>query len=687
MPTQVQSFPLNGGLNVADEQMKLKPGEMADCLNVEVGIAGGYSRAGGYERDDRTELPSAAAYRLITLSAGGPRPIQYGDAIVGGTSGATATVCGQAALTAGGWDDTTAEGTVGITQIAGTFQAGEQITIGGIYAFTLTAVDEPASLDDANRDEYIRGAANARRALIEAVPGAGPVRAVFFLYGDMYAIRDKADNSGGGIYKADPSFGWTLQAMNLLLPFKNGATVIKEGDTINGQTSGATATVARVALTSGYWTGGTAKGFLSIRGVTGTFNAAENIREGVTVYAATDGATSTPTLPVGGTYEVVTHNFYASYETKRAYIVNGVGKAFEFSEDTFVPITTGMTDDRPEHIAIHKNYLFLTFKGSVQNSGAAEPHAFTVRLGANEIGIGDYVTAIYSVRNDVLGIASRNSIHLLYGASATDWELKKLSSTIGAYSRCMIDVPNSTVVLDTNGVQSVAATQSFGDFEGASLSRRVNELLRNMTATPIGMVINRIKSQIRIFYADGSGIFATYAGDKIIGWSKVFYPVTFAFVRNDEDASGNEITLAGGTDGYVYRLDSGNSYDGELIPAFIRLPFFHYGSPERRKRWRKLVAEMSSRDTIPLQYATEYDYGDPQYISFLPPFDSANGGLYDRDTFGEFVYDGGFLTKINGDIDGVSANLAILLYCEDDVSDPWTIEAMHVHFSPLGLMR
>ena len=688
MPTQVQSFALTGGLNVADEQMKLKPGELVDCLNVEVNAFGGYARAGGYERTDgRPELPSLTTYRMLGITLGGPRALVYGDQLVGVTSSATATVCGAASITDGDWSTTTAEGTVGIALVTGAFVAGEVVTTGGIYAFVVQSADADAALDDTNRSDYKRGAANAQRALIAAVPGTGPVRSVFTLKGALYAIRDKADNSGGGIYRADGAGAWVLQAMNPLLPFGTGGVVISEGMTVNGQTSGATGYVERVAFTGGDWNSSTATGYLSLSGITGTFVSGENIRVGVTTHAVSTGVTTVPTLPVGGAYEVALWNFYGSFDTERAYIVNGVSKAFEFSEDCYVPITTGMTDDQPEHIAIHKNYLFLSFKGSVQNSGAAEPHAFTVRLGANEIGAGDYVTSLYSIRQDVLAIATKNTIQLLYGSGATDWQLKKMTSSMGAFARCVIDVPGSSVVLDTNGMQTIASAQAFGDFESASLSRKVNKVLRAAATEPLGLVCVRTKSQIRCYYPDGTALFATYAGDKIAGWTKLAYPTEFACLWNGEDADGAEVTLAGGTDGYVYLLDSGNSYDGETIDSLIRLPFHHYGSPERRKRWRKIVVESNARDQIPLQYAVEYDYGDWQYLSFTPSFDPANGGIYDRDAFNDFVYDGGFLTKIVGHVDGVSANLSVLLYCSDDVSDPWNVEALHIHFSPLGLMR
>lgn len=693
MTTQTQSFAFAGGLNVADEQMKLKPGEMTDCLNIEVGIAGGYKRADGFERTDgRDEKPSLATYRMLSIASGGPRELANGDVITGRTSGATAVVCGQAALTSGAWAALSAAGAVGVTQITGTFIVGERVTITGIEAFSVAGLDEPSSLDDVYRTQYIAGAANAARALITQPPGSGPTRAVFTLKGAMYAIRDNAGGTAGVIHRANGALGWTAQPFNQLLGFDTGGVFIPEGSVVNGQTSGATATVARTAFSGGDWNSATARGNLSLTNVVGTFQDNENIRVGVVVSALVNGAISTPTLAPGGTYEVVLHNFYGAYDTQRAYIVNGVGKGFEFSEGVYVPMTTGMPDDKPEHITIHKNYVFMSFKGSVQNSGVAEPHAWTARLGSNEIGAGDYVTALYSLRQDVLCIATTNTLQLLYGSNATDWDLKnisKMNSAIGAFPRCVIDVPNSSVVLDSNGVQAVTSTASFGDFEGSSLSRRVNKLLRAMPTKPVGMVGNRIKSQIRIIYPTGEAIYATYAGDKIAGWSKLMFPKTFEMVWNGEDADGAEVTLAAGTDGYVYQLDSGNSFDGEKIAALIRLPFHHYGSPERRKRWRKLVVELSCRDVVPMQYATEYDYsGDDQYLSFVPPFISASGGFYDKGyVYGDFVYDGGVLTKINGDIDGVSANLGILIYSEDDTSAPWTAEAAHIHFSPYGLMR
>ena len=65
-----------------------------------------------------------------------------------------------------------------------------------------------------------------------------------------------------------------------------GTTEIVAGDLIVGATSGATATVLSVTLTSGTWAGGDAAGTLRLKGQVGTFQS-----ENVKVAAGTDEAT------------------------------------------------------------------------------------------------------------------------------------------------------------------------------------------------------------------------------------------------------------------------------------------------------------------------------------------------------------------------------------------------------------
>jgi len=694
MTRQIQSFALSGGLNTADEQIKLKPGELIDCMNIEMAVTGGYRRTDGYERfDGRTPTPSSMTYSVLTFAAGGPREFVVGDIVTGVASGKTAVICGPSVITSGDWASGSALGTVGIALATGSFTANEALSVGGIYAAVYQSV-AGESLDDTLRNDWIRGAANAARTLIQQVPGSGPVRGVVPFKGKVYAVRDNVAATAGQLFVSSAT-GWTAINPSSVISFNTGVSLISEGDTVNGQTSGATAVVKRVCLASGSW-GTNAAGSLALASITGTFASGENIRKATTVCAASTSLVTTPTLPAGGTYEFVLYNFYASYDTRRVYGVNAVGKAFEFDENAFTFINSGMPTDVAEHIAVHKNYLWLSFKGSVQNSGVGSPHAWTARLGSNEIGMGEQITALLSIRQDVLGISTTNSLSLLYGSSGTDWSLKPMSNKIGCYSRCMADMPGYTVVYDTNGVQSIAGAQSYGDFTAGMASRKIGQILNDTTATPLAIVANRFNGQLRLYFNDGTWCFATYGqgnavagmAPAIAGWTKGQYAHSFACVFAGEDGAGAETTFAGGADGYVYQLNSGNSFDGEKIPAMIRTAFHHYATPQRKKRFRKIALEMTSHNVLEIRVATEFDYGgDWQYLAELATYENAVNGLWDKARWELFVWDGGIMNTPNAWIDGVGKTLSMILYHEDDVVDTWTVQAAHVHFTPIGIER
>ncbi|MFK5282396.1 hypothetical protein ACI3PL_22830, partial [Lacticaseibacillus paracasei] len=64
-----------------------------------------------------------------------------------------------------------------------------------------------------------------------------------------------------------------------------------------------------------------------------------------------------------------------------------------------------MTTDTPTHVIQHRNYLFLSFLGSVQLSGIGNPYAWTAVLGAAEISTGSEVTGFLTQSGNGSGAA------------------------------------------------------------------------------------------------------------------------------------------------------------------------------------------------------------------------------------------------------------------------------------------
>jgi hypothetical protein len=118
---------------------------------------------------------------------------------------------------------------------------------------------------------------------------------------DLWAISINASGKAQAQYSNVPQ-EWTFQNADvadgntfygvfgyvLVVPFTTGSAAIKVGDTITGQSSGATGEVTGIAVTSGAWSG-TAAGFMYIKSKTGTFQDGENLQ----VAAATKAVSAT----------------------------------------------------------------------------------------------------------------------------------------------------------------------------------------------------------------------------------------------------------------------------------------------------------------------------------------------------------------------------------------------------------
>jgi len=90
---------------------------------------------------------------------------------------------------------------------------------------------------------------------------------------------------------ADGNTVYGLFGITRVLPFKQGSSEIKVGDTVTGATSGATAVVTGVVVTSGAWTG-TAAGYLFVKNQSTTaFQNSENLQVGGSTKAVSDTGT------------------------------------------------------------------------------------------------------------------------------------------------------------------------------------------------------------------------------------------------------------------------------------------------------------------------------------------------------------------------------------------------------------
>ena len=279
-----------GGLNTEDPQHDMPPGELVEVKNYEVRTRQGYRTFNGYERFDGQPAPSDATFYTLDFNTG-TEEIAVGATVTGLTSSATGIVVYAGVVESGSYVGGDAAGYLILDQVSGTFQAAENLQVSAATKAVAVADAVPAEADtQALYDTYLQAAIEYRRDQIAAVPGDGAVRGVNFYEGTLYAFRD--DSGVAKMYKSSTT-GWTLVALGSRIEFYDGQTAqIQEGVTLTGATSAATATVRRVAIHDGTFAAGTAQGQLTISGITGSFQADENLDVSFSNIATADGTQS-----------------------------------------------------------------------------------------------------------------------------------------------------------------------------------------------------------------------------------------------------------------------------------------------------------------------------------------------------------------------------------------------------------
>ena len=678
------TFPLLGGLDIVTPAIRTPPGRCIGGLNYEP-IERGYGRLQGHERFDGQPRPSAASYWTLLFDAGQTQ-ITQGQIVTGAISGATGIALFDAAADTGSWAGKDAAGTLVLTEVSGPFTDGEEVHVNAapVAVANGTSISR-GSMDDTTDETWYRAAIDYARARITTVPGSGPVRGVWVYNGDVYAVRDNMDATEGVLHMATGS-GWQAQTPGRSLAFTGGTKEIAEGNTITGATSGATAIVKRVIVTSGSWDASDAAGRLVLSGQTGAFRS-ETLKVGTSSNHATIGGDSEHiSLPPGGRYEFVNHNFFGAANLRRMYGVNGVGPAFEWDGETLAPVVTGMTADKPNHIAVFSNHLFLSFPGgSLQNSSIGSPHEWNPVTGALEIGLGEEITGLFGIAKRAMIVGGRNKVAILYGDDANNFTLQHYSNDSGVIEWSMQRIA-TPVYIDDRGLRSLSTTEAFGDFKMGTVTGTLHPFFpaqRKQGATVRASLRCREKDQYRVFYSDGTG-FTTYFGRKYPETLIFNLGVTVSCACSSEESDGSEIMLIGDEDGWVYQLDAGTSFDGREIEAFLRLPFNHNGAPNQINRYHMAKLEMDARPNTSLALVAEFAYGAiDQPPSIEKSFSvSGGGGFWDEDYWQDFHWDAQAEGIAQARIDGRGESISLTVIHRSTYEEPHVLQAATIFYSP-----
>lgn len=668
-PIQHEIIRLRGGLDLITPTLDLKPGFVRDAINFEVSTTGGYTRIAGYERYDGRPNPSDAIFATITVSA--ITTLTVGDTMNGQTSGATGVIIAINGLE------------IVYTKATGTFQLGENVREGVTVNGTVVSLSAVSTSSKLTAQYNVLAAARYRSDIL-AVPGSGPVRGVAYYNGSVYAWRNNAGGTALVMHRAT-SGGWVAVNLGVALNFNTGVGLIVDGNTVTGLTSGATGVVTRVVLRSGAW-GSTAAGTLIFASTTGTFVNGESLRVGGVTQATSVGGSAAQTLLPSGKITTDLAAISGGAAGQKMYGADGVNPGFEYDGTSYVKITTGMTADQPLYAKVHKNHLFLTFSASLQHSGLGLPYNWSVVVGAGELAMEGPITGLSvlpgSSTTAALCIYSRNATSILYGTSIADWNLAQYNQGTGGIGYTN-QVLSSAYVLDDKGLIELSTSQNYGNFVDATLTNNIRPFVQGRRNSATASIVNREKSQYRVFFNDGYGLYVTINNGKLLGCMPVAFPNAVNVACAGETPDGTETAFFGSTDGFVYRLDAGPNFDGASISASL---FFNYNpqkDPRVLKTYRRGNLEITGSSYVELGVGYDLAYSDSARVDQQPGLTYSNSftlPFWDSFIWDMFVWDGISLGPTDIEIRGNAENIALRIDVNGNYFNPFTINSLILHY-------
>ncbi len=689
------TFLLQGGLDLVTPRIAVKPGLLLAGQNHESSERG-YSRIGGFERFDGQLKPSEARYWYAEFTAGNLS--LAGNILTGATSGAVARLTGAPTLLSGSYGAGTAAGYIFLRDHTGTLSVedyidGEGLQTGGITRMTLTATPvESGAPTDAIHAAAMAEEMERRRSEIEAPIGSGRISGIWTYAGGVYCFRNNAGGTATDMWQATTT-GWAQIALGETVNFTLGTAEFVDGETLTR--GGVTATIVRVILQSGTWSGGDAVGYIVIKARSGG-NYTAGVGTSASGSATLSGAQAAITINPNATFRFVNHTFSGAANDVRMYGANRVDRAFEFDGTDYVPIRLpGFTaaQDKPLRIAQFANHLFLAYaQGNILFSEIGAPLQFAAIGGSGEFNFGTRVTEWIGNASTSLVLFGLSKSGFITGSDVDTFNLQTISDTSGAkdFSVVMINEP---YYVDDRGIRKLTTTSAFGDWAMGSVSETVAPLFENKIAdgvAPAAAFSVKRRNQYRIYFDDGTGL-SVYLGRKYPEILSFSLPISVEVVVSGEDAEGNEILFAGADDGFVYQIDAGYNFDGEPIEAWLFLHFVAPNGNANNYRWHKAIIECDAATTATeaITFVAEYSYGDGNLVPSAEGTSDITGvgGFWDVMEWDAFIWDAPVQGQATAYLNGFGFNCGLAVRSELTYEAPYTLSSLRLLYSQRGLIR
>jgi hypothetical protein len=393
------------------------------------------------------------------------------------------------------------------------------------------------------------------------------------------------------------------------------------------------------------------------------------------------------TLLPGGRYDLCIATFTGGPVSQKIYGCDGVNDPFEFDGTTYTAITTTGMTVKPNHICSFKGHLFLSYGNSVIHSALGNPLDYQVINGAGEIGCSDNVTGMLiqpgSGQGGALAIYGRNTIYILYGSSAADWNFVTYGVGVGGIEFTMQNLADA-YTLDDRGIISMKSSLNYGNFDTGSLTYNINSIIANNRSLATASSVNREQSQYRVFFSNGYGIFTTVANSELVGHGLVLYPDAVLCTWDGEAGDGSPVSLFGTASGHVMRNDVGTSFDGQQISAYMVTNININKQLRLHKRFRRCVLEVQGTSYAEFLVGYNFDWASDTMLQHLFSDASvvlASTSAWDTFYWDNFYWDGKTVSPSYLELNGSGENIQLIISSDSDFVAEFAINSAVLHYT------
>lgn len=609
MATGWAPFPLElkGGLisNMSRLQQGIKsPGSARTLINFEPSVKGGYRRINGYAKYDSNAVPV------------------FGESVVQG-SGQTGTTLVVGNL----FEAPSAADTFTIDGVTGTYV----IDAGGV-SYSSTNKEATLTLTTS------LASSPADKAAITFTNKTSNIEGLHHFYNSSTKTGTTLAHRGGSLWSSTGS-GWTNESE------PSYGTVLVDGGSQTGTSlvvDGITSDTYVPHVGDTFTVAGIEKVYTVLAAPTVSSGGGTlSIYPALTASPADNAAVTFLSTSMSG----ATKCRFADFNfdgTERVIMVDGVNYPKVWGPSEALTVVSGSTDLLGASTVVsHSDHLFFGNGSKLVFSTPFSQNDFSSATGAGIIQLQSSVTGLISFREKLIVFTER-SIHQLTGTSFADFTLNEISEDLGCAEPDSIqEVGGDVLFMGPDGLRFLGATARIGDFNLSLASRNIQDNItqfRSDYSNIVSLVI-RGKSQYRIMgftagatEASAVGYIGTQFSDQEstgFAWGQTkgikAYRTTSVFTGS------SETVLFCGETGYVYTLESGNTFDGTTISATFYTPFMAINDPRLRKTLYKATTYYDPEGDVSGTLTFKYDFQRPDVIQPL-----SGGGSFS--VFGSAIY-------------------------------------------------